>query len=51
MLGGSLLRSRGGGLLEAYGKKSRTEKEKKSLGNFCKKPKTEKKLALRRISG
>ena len=38
MLGGSSLRSRGGGLLEAYGKKSRTKKEKKSSGNFCKKP-------------
>ena len=46
MLGGSSLRSRGGGLLEAYGKKSRTEKEKKSSGNFCKKPKTVKKLGL-----
>ena len=30
---------------------ARTEKEKKSSGNFCKNPKRKKKLGLGRISG
>ena len=48
MLGGSSLRSRGGGLLEAYGKKSRTKKEKKNSGNFCKKTKNRKEIRARK---